>query len=301
MKLEQLHQIIEIERYQSISKAAKALFMAQSSLSGSLNSLEAEIGVRLFERTSSGVTATPEGQEIIQIARGILDGCGLILSFGEKNHQLRGDVNLYIAQAFGFMFSEILVAFKTRFPKANLNLRIMTADQIVDQLAQGNGNLGLIMWEFLPEQTQDALKRADLDFETFHKRAMMLYVSQDNPLADNEDVRLKDLRKETFISYSSSYWAKINSQIQSDEEPLVMTDREALKRMISTDEGIAVLPETFALHDLYCEQGMIKLIPIKGSESFGSAVEYLLYPTKRRLTLLEQKTLELLRDILTAE
>ena len=38
--------------------------MAQSSLSGSLHSLEKEIGVRLFERTTAGVVPTPEGQEL---------------------------------------------------------------------------------------------------------------------------------------------------------------------------------------------------------------------------------------------
>lgn len=43
---------------------------------------------------------------------------------------------------------------------------------------------------------------------------------------------------------------------------------------------------------------MIKLIPIKGSENFGQAVDYLMYPAKRRLTLLELRTVDLLREIL---
>lgn len=62
MRLEQLQQIIEIEKQRSISKAAKALFMGQPSLSGSLNSLESEIGVRIFERTTSGVSPTMGGE-----------------------------------------------------------------------------------------------------------------------------------------------------------------------------------------------------------------------------------------------
>ena len=78
-----------------------------------------------------------------------------------------------------------------------------------------------------------------------------------------------------------------------------MNDRENLKRIISTGQAIALMPETFALHDLYCEQGLIKLIPIKGSENFGTGVDYLIYPVKRRLTLLEENTVALLREVLT--
>lgn len=53
MRLEQLHQILEIEKHQSISKAAKAMFMAQSSLSGSLNSLEDETGCGSLSATAA--------------------------------------------------------------------------------------------------------------------------------------------------------------------------------------------------------------------------------------------------------
>ena len=73
MRLEQLHQMIEIEKQQSISKAAKALYMGQSTLSNALNRLEEEIGVRLFDRTPTGVVLTREGKDILQLAKQMLD------------------------------------------------------------------------------------------------------------------------------------------------------------------------------------------------------------------------------------
>ena len=73
MRLEQLEHIIEIEKQKSISKAAKALYMGQSSLSCSLTSLEDELGVKLFERTTSGVVPTGEGQKALQLAHQMLD------------------------------------------------------------------------------------------------------------------------------------------------------------------------------------------------------------------------------------
>lgn len=298
MRLEQFQQIVEIEKHQSISKAAKALFMAQSSLSGSLHSLEKEIGVRLFERTTAGVVPTPEGQDIIQLARQALDCASQMLNYGERHKELRGEVKLMITQSFGYLFSDIMVAFKRRFPKAELRLEIETPRRIVEALEQGQANLGLSMWGFLPEHTLNVFEQAALRYEAFKSHQMMLFVSQDSALANNEEVGMEEMQQEQFLSYSSVYWTGVNRHIQMDTEALVMNDREALKRMISAGEGVAILPESFAKRDIYCEQGMIRLIPIKGSENFGEAIEYLLYSRKRQLTLLEQKTLELLRELL---
>lgn len=223
----------------------------------------------------------------------------MIKSYGQQNRQLHGEVKLYITQAYGYLYSDLMMEFNAHFPQAKLTMEVVSQNNVVDALAQGNANIGLTMWGFTPEQSEDVLKKAGLKFEKFQSHDLMLFVSQDNRFAENDGVTLPEVNQEKFISYSSSYWSTINRRLHSEADPVVMTDREALKRMVSSGQGIAVLPDTFALHDLYCEQGMIKMIPIKGSENFGTAEDYLLYPGKRRLTLLEQKTLNIIRNVLT--
>lgn len=299
MKLEQLHQIVEIEIQKSISKAAKALYMGQPALSVSLNNLEDEIGVRIFERTSSGVVPTPEGMEILQLAKQMLECQAQILNYGQQHRELYGRVNILLTQAYSFLFSDIMIAFKERYPKAELNIRVVSAYEIMSELTSGNANIALTLWEMFPEYTPKVLKEAGLLFETFGTHTMMAYVGQDSRFAESDFVELSELRDEHFLAYSSHFWSATNKILQSDNDALIMTDRENLKRMVSTGKAIALLPDTFALRDLYCDQGMIKLIPIKGSENFAQGVDYLIYSGKRQLTLLEQKTLELLREILT--
>ncbi len=299
MKLEQLQQIVEIEKQKSISKAAKALYMGQPALSGALNSLEEEIGVRIFERTSSGVVPTSEGMEILQLAKQMLECQAQILNYGQQHRDLYGTVNILLTHAYSFLFSDIMVAFKEKYPKADLNIRVVSAESVVTELSTGSVNIAVSLWEMFEEYTPKVLKDAGMQFETFGKHSMMAYVSQDNRFAENESVDLSELRAENFLAYSSSFWSETNKVLQTDKEALIMTDRENLKRMVSTGKAIALLPDTFALRDLYCDQGMIKLIPIKGTENFAQGVDYLIYSGKRQLTILEQKTLELLREILT--
>ena len=299
MRLEQLQYIVEIEKQKSISKAARALYMGQPTLSSALNSLEDEIGVRLFERTSSGVVPTPEGTEILQIAKQMLECQAQILTYGQQHRDLYGTVNILLTQAYSFLFSDIMVVFKEKYPKANLNIRIITAENVIKELTNGNANIAVSLWEMFPEYTPKVLKDAGLQYETFGTHSMMAYVSQDNRFAESDSVALSELRGENFLAYSSSFWAETNKMLQTDKDALIMTDRENLKRMVSSGKAIALLPDTFALRDLYCDQGMIKLIPIKGSENFAQGVDYLIYTSKRQLTVLEQRTLELLREVLT--
>ena len=46
----------------NISKAAKELYISQPAISKSIQKLEENIGVKLFERSSRGVTLTTEGE-----------------------------------------------------------------------------------------------------------------------------------------------------------------------------------------------------------------------------------------------
>ena len=63
MELKELNYLIAIAEEKSISKAAERLYMAQSSLSQFLSTLEANLGNRLFVRQSTGVRPTEAGKK----------------------------------------------------------------------------------------------------------------------------------------------------------------------------------------------------------------------------------------------
>ena len=46
-----------------------------------------------------------------------------ILNYGKQNQDLYGEVTVLITQAYGFLYSDIMVEYKKQFPKAELNLR----------------------------------------------------------------------------------------------------------------------------------------------------------------------------------
>lgn len=120
MRLEQLQQIIEIERQASVSQAAKALYMAQPTLSNSLGKLEKEIGVKIFERTNEGIVPTTDGRNILSYAKLAVESCHNIAGYSKGQGAIYGNVTVMVMPAFGYLLPDILLRFKERFPKADI-------------------------------------------------------------------------------------------------------------------------------------------------------------------------------------
>ena len=78
MTLQQLKYVVEVAERGSITEAAKALFIAQPSLSAAVRELEEEAGITIFLRNSRGILLTQEGVEFLGYARQVVQQAALI-------------------------------------------------------------------------------------------------------------------------------------------------------------------------------------------------------------------------------
>ena len=73
VELRQLRHVLAIERHRNFARAAEALALTQPALTRSLQSLESDLGARLFDRDRSRVEPTPIGARFIERARLLLN------------------------------------------------------------------------------------------------------------------------------------------------------------------------------------------------------------------------------------
>ncbi|ALV05178.1 LysR family transcriptional regulator [Roseateles depolymerans] len=80
MDLQQLRTFTVIAREGSLARASAQLFLSQPAISAQLKALESELGVKLFDRTSKGMTLTFAGRDLLQEASNNLAAATNILA-----------------------------------------------------------------------------------------------------------------------------------------------------------------------------------------------------------------------------
>ena len=78
MTLQQLRYADGVAACGSLSEASRRLFVTQPTLTEAIRTLEEELRIAIFSRTSRGVTVTREGEDFLASARQILEDASRI-------------------------------------------------------------------------------------------------------------------------------------------------------------------------------------------------------------------------------
>ena len=146
MNLKQLRYVAYVAESASISRAAQALNIAQPSLSHHISELEAELGVKLFHRTASGVTPTAPGHMFADRARAILR------SIEALTHEVRhvgvapvGEVMVGLPTTMALHLTVPLVqAVRERFPGIRLRISEGMSGHIQEWVLSGRLDIAIL-------------------------------------------------------------------------------------------------------------------------------------------------------------
>ena len=78
MTLQQLRFLIAVAESGSINAAAQRLYTAQSNISNAVKSLEQELHIEIFTRSSRGVALTNDGTELLGYARQVVEQADML-------------------------------------------------------------------------------------------------------------------------------------------------------------------------------------------------------------------------------
>jgi LysR family nitrogen assimilation transcriptional regulator len=173
MDLRQLRYVVQVAETTSISRAAHALNMAQPSLSHQIRELESELGVRLFHRAATGVTATEAGKMLAERARGILRLVDML------GHEVRnagaspvGEVMVGLPTTMALHLTVPLVqAVRGEFPGISLRVSEGMSGHIQEWVLSGRLDIAILY-------TADPVEGLDLD-EVTHEELCL--ISQARP------------------------------------------------------------------------------------------------------------------------
>src|SRR6266508_1258540 len=145
MDLRRLRTFVAVAELGTVSKAALRLRITQPALSRQISDLEAELGLRLFDRVGRRLVLTAEGEQFLgdcRIALGHMD------SLGERAERLRrGDSGvLKVAaspQTIESVLSTFLPRYAERFPNVHVKLTEALGPDQSAMLERGEVHVGI--------------------------------------------------------------------------------------------------------------------------------------------------------------
>jgi LysR family transcriptional activator of glutamate synthase operon len=147
MELRQLAYAEAVARHRHFTRAAEELHVAQSALSHQIRRLEAELGTRLFERTSRRVVPTEAGEALAARARRVLAEVeGVRGELDELRGLVRGRISVgALLPAGEIEVTKVLASFRHRFDGIEVGLREGTAADLMELLLGGQLDVAFML------------------------------------------------------------------------------------------------------------------------------------------------------------
>lgn len=228
----------------NFSSAAESLFITQSALSRHIAALEADLGGKLFQRTTQSVVLTPSGEmfrkRISELVAGYDDICSemRIMRAGFSN-RLRISCPYYAIHDYLGPMPEL---FELSHPDIKLQYSVGDPNEAMQNLLEDKADLAIVpKYKFS--------RTGELCSHTVFRERLGVLLSQSHPLAAKEKLSLAELKNETFLSVGNNYfnasWRHVANLCKisgfAPSSPALFNQMEALIIAIRRGDGISVI------------------------------------------------------------
>lgn len=241
--LRQFRYFIAVAESNSVASAARMVNIAQSAITKSIQELEEELRLKLFERTAKGMLLTPEGHRFLASARKVLSAVADATNLQKEVPKiLDGELAIGVSSLVaGYYLSELVARFRRSCPNVKLKLIEERPDFLEHLLINGEVDVAIMLSSMLED-------RQALISETLLRSPNQVWMSANHPLVAKEELTLADCAAYELIELDAD---RMSVQMQMVWQryrlkPKVLmstSSLEAVRSLVGQGAGIAVLPD----------------------------------------------------------
>ncbi|HKV17328.1 MAG TPA: LysR family transcriptional regulator [Reyranella sp.] len=237
----QLEAVLALAEYGSFVAAAARLRLSQPTLTRLVKRLEAQLGVRLFDRSTRRVQITAPGREFAAVAERMLNDLGItVQSVREVAQERRGLVVVSsVMSVAGGVLPHMIAAYHSDRPGIEIHVREGVYASILDDVRSGIADFGIGYVDALP----DFAVGIPLGRETFHA-----VVPVRHKLATRRSVSLAELAAYPIVALPTESRtrrtidaAAVTAGLQLRQR-VVVTQIATLLALVAAGVGVGVVP-----------------------------------------------------------
>lgn len=221
IELQQLKQLIAVSECGTISAAADSLHLSQPALTRSLQRLEAELGVALFDRRRNRATLNRVGEMAVLRSKAVLDS---VRDMAEELHLLEARLSTIAIGSCGpASMWDLAAELGEHYPDRTIASELGETDALIEGLEQGRYHLIL---------TERPVEKPGILCRKYNEERLCVALPPEHPLSSRPSIRLAELGEESILSYKDfGVWQRLvdrNPRLHN----LVQSDRSILAELV---------------------------------------------------------------------
>jgi DNA-binding transcriptional LysR family regulator len=287
MEIRVLRYFLEVAREGSVTHAAERLHISQPTLSKQLKDLEAELGKKLFIRSSFSVRLTDEGMLLRRRAEDILDMVDKTTDeFKALGEISGGDIHIGCAESDGIKhLARRVKVVQAQYPRIRVHLYSGDRSDLAERLEQGLLDFAVLV------ESNDLSKYNYLPLPGADTWGVIL--RKDHPLAEREVITPEDLMEIPLICPRQGLQKELSDWFQEkvDRLNIVATCNLAYNGGVLAREGLGCLLSFDSLVDTGPDSPLCfrPLMPALHSKLFFTWKKYAVFSPAAEVLLNEMK------------
>ncbi|MBO5469638.1 MAG: LysR family transcriptional regulator [Lachnospiraceae bacterium] len=227
MTLTQLRYAITVASANSMSEAARTLFISQPSLSAAVKELEEETGTELFRRTNRGISLTPDGEEFIGYARQVVEQYELMENKYISKQQTKKKFSVSM-QHYAFAVNAFVEMVKQfGMDEYEFAVRETRTYEVIEDVRNVKSEIGILYVNaFNCKVLEKLFHENGLEFHPLLDCHIYVYLWNGHPLAGKELISLEELEEYPCLAFDQGN----NNSFYFAEEVLSTYDYKQLIR-----------------------------------------------------------------------
>ncbi|BBF45129.1 transcriptional regulator, LysR family [Lachnospiraceae bacterium KM106-2] len=258
MTIRHLEIFVAVADCNSMSKAAKQLYVSQPSVSQVIQEIEGTYGVRLFERLNGKLFITDNGRKLLQSAR------HLVKNFQEMEQEMyqsgkKPTLSIGGTVSVGAcLLSNLIEQYEQDYEEAKVTIVVNNITEIEKSLLNSTLDIAIV---------EGNVNSEELIVTPLHQDRLVIFATKEHPLASRKEVSIYDLDGMDLLVREEGSSARILlEQVLHQHQVTVnrkwcSTNTDTIKNGVIHGQGLGVLSELVIEEEV--KQGKLVVLPVK--------------------------------------
>ncbi len=269
MNLKQLEAFVHVAEGGSFSKAAKALFLTQPTISAHVSSLEKELNARLFIRNTKEVNLSEDGKDLYKYAKQIVElEKNIEERFGTRQDEGKQCITIAASTIPAqYLLPRILIRFREKYPDEQFKIVEADSSEVVVRIVEHMADIGF---------TGTVLEKKHCKYIPFYKDELAVITPNTEKyqkIRKEREGSIAWLKKEQLIMREEGSGTRNEAEKQLKTAGVELThlnviasiaNQETIKKSVEQGIGITILSRLAAAEEE--KEGRLLTFPIPGAD-----------------------------------